>query len=282
MTKFLHVVFATVFIFFIVADVNAAKLRVAVFTDHFTKINQVYRSKGCVNPSEIPLNDNQMLAEFLILCQAITHNSSFDIELVPFPVVNRVLEALQRNEIDAVGFGVWRGDALKHGLSLSKPLIQRGEFQKGLYTRKSIATKFDGDTISNMSERIVVLNQNWLQDWNALGCSKMRLKHVDRYEQMFKLVEMGRADFLPLTFSNKPDLQRKVFGVALYPLRGIKIKFPQSLHYAVNPENTRSGVILRSLDKGVSAFRQSGALSQVYRELGLINNDVKDWKDIGC
>ena len=263
-------------------NVSKSTLRVAVFADHYAKLKQVYESKGCVSTDQFNVGENQMLAEFLLFCYALESSGEYQIQLVPFPVIDRVLDALKKSEVDAIAFGIWASDAERYGFDMSQPLLESGQFTKGLYTRADLAQKYQGIPVSELQELIIVANQNWKEDWKALTCAGMSLLHVNRYEQMFRLVEKGRADFLPLTFSAKQDLERKVFNISLYPLKGIKIQFSQSLHFVVNPQQAKAKALQDALNQGLKRQRQSGQIQRVCERLGLINPKVTNWLAIGC
>lgn len=264
------------------SNVWAQSLKVAVFADHFKVISTTFNNKGCVDTDQYVISDNQMLAEFMILCGALQQLEYDALELIPYPIVDRALEGLVKGEIDLIGFGVWQHDAIKYRLLLSEAILDRGEFTKGLYSTEDVIEKYSKSGTQYFEELIVVANKNWVHDWAALSCTGLNLLHVDRYQQMFSLVEKSRAEFVPLTFGSKPRLMRKEFGISLYPMPNMKIAFDQSLHFVVSPVSKEKEALLEVVNKGLSLFSESGKITRVYTRLGLINEKTKNWKVIGC
>lgn len=274
-------IFAVVFT--CVAQVsNAQTLKIAVFTDHISTIsNQALQE--CPSLSDADIGENQMLAEYVIFCNALKlANYSKKIKLVPFPISIRALDAVHDGEVDATGFGVWGNEASKVNVTLSNTLLAKSEFSKGLYTRKDLSQKISKIELYKPAELIAVANQNWDNDWKALKCTGLNILHVDQYRQMFNLVELGRADVFPLTFSAKADLQRSVFGISLFPIKGIKISIDDSLHFALSNRFDHSNELKYALNKGMKLLQQDGQISKVYQTLGITNPAVKSWLEIGC
>lgn len=257
-------------------------LKVAVFSDHYSAISKIFKNKGCVDTDEYIISDNQMLAEFMILCGVLKQTQFNSFELLPYPIMDRALDALSKGEVDVIGFGVWQRDATARQLLVSSALLEPGEFTKGLYSTKNIIEKYAQSGTQHFEELIVVANKNWTHDWTALSCTGLILLHVDRYRQMFSMVAKSRAEFVPLTFGSKPALERKEFGVALYPMPNMKIAFDQSLHFSVSPLFVDGKSLLEALNKGIKKFVSDGKIQRLYENLGLINPKTKNWKVIGC
>ena len=274
--------FLTTLIFLISTSSTATTLNIAVFSDHFSAITAKALNQ-CPLLSEIDVGENQMLAEYIIFCNALRlGNYSAHIELIPFPIAKRALGALKNGEVDATGFGVWKSEAQENKVTLTQALLSNGEFSKGLYTRKELSQKLNNKAQFNASELIAVANQNWTRDWAALKCTELNLLHVNQYSQMFYLVNIGRADVFPLTFSAKPNLERNVFGITLYPIKDIKIPIDDSLHFAIASKFDTSNELKQALDNGMALLRQKGEIRAVYLSLGITNSKVEDWQKLGC
>lgn len=261
---------------------GANPIKVAVFSDHYKVIQSTLNRKGCVAPDSYTIGENQMLAEFLLFCSALKTSKITEFELIPYPIIGRAFGALAEDEVDALGFGVWWDEAITHRAITSVPVLNRGSFTKGLYGTKQVIDTYAGTDFLHFSDLIVVANKNWTQDWKALSCTGLNLLHVDRYQQMFNLVDKSRAEFLPLTFSAQSDLKRQEFGVTLYPLPNMKIVINQSLHFAVGSSENSGLRLLQKLNKGLAQLKQAGKIDETYKKLGLINANVNNWKTIGC
>ena len=275
-------VVALIFSFYVISpNALATNIKVAVFSDHYSTIQSAIKNNSCPDTNEVDFGENQMLAEYLLLCNALKLGGlDANLILVDFPVIDRVLGALSKEEVLISGFGVWQQDALSANLTTSIELMAPYKFTKGLYT-----TKQKANTLNNSfdpSKLIAVANQNWENDWQALKCSRFNVLHVNQYQQMFNLVELGRADILPLTFGAGDELSRNVFGISLYPLKGVKIAFKDSLNFAVNVNSLKGAQLLETLNLGLAMLKGKGKIDNMYYRLGLYNETVDNWKEIGC
>lgn len=260
----------------------AETLKVAVFSDHY-KILSNKSVAECPALNKKDVGENQMLAEFLIFCNALKMaNFNTNIQLVPYPIAKRVVDALQNGDVDVSGFGIWANDANENKLLLSAALLEKSEFSKGLYTRAELSKKIKSYDSIKPRKLIAVANQNWQNDWQALQCTGLNLLHVDQYYQMFHLVNIGRADVFPLTFGDKSDMVRNVFGIEMYPIHGVKIAIDDSLHFAISNQYAKAQKLADALNKGMASLRKAQQINDVYQKLGITNPIVKNWRQIGC
>ncbi|GLX83370.1 hypothetical protein theurythT_28230 [Thalassotalea eurytherma] len=262
---------------------HATTIQVAVFQDHFDAINSFAKDQAC--PSQIPIQyeDNQMVAEYLILCNALAASGqNFRMSLVSVPVAERALQAIEQRKAHVTGFGLWQQQISKFDAKASLRLLDNNEFTKGLFTSQEKSKTLDFFKLKNRHDYIVALNKNWQHDWSELNCSGLTLKHIDQYEQMFKLVELGRVDLVPLTFNSKHDMQRTAFGIPLYPIKGIKFTINDSLHFAVNDKTPAGKALSKALDIGLQKLNQQTFISSVYNQLGVTNLEIQHWQDVGC
>ena len=264
-------------------NIFADTIKVAVFKDHYSEIYHHVSNGRCPDIESFVLNDNQMLAEFLIFCNALKRaDYNHKINLIAYPVSKRALQAIEKSDVIASGYGLWHTEIVKHNLQVSQHLLNNNEFTKGLYTTKVLSQKLNNKNEFNASELIVLANQNWVQDWTALNCTELNLVHVDRYEQMFKMLELGRAELLPLTFSAKKNLQRTAFNSTLFPIHGVKVTFSDSLHFGVNTSSKQGVELYSALSSGLTSLKNEGVIEDVYKRLGVTNPRVKNWNELGC
>lgn len=260
---------------------TAEALKVGVFQDQLALIQQMIQQDSCPALSPQRYADNQMLAEYLIFCHALAESGlDHSIELVPFPVVSRMVDALDAGGIDLSGFGVWFKESQKPNILQSSALLNVGEFSKGLYALKSTRDKINWPEDSDFIGLIAVANSNWTYDWQELSCSKMRLLHVGKYEQMFSMLALKRADILPLAFGSGENLKRQEFGVELYPVTGVKIPMKDSAHILVSKHNSNAAELLKAINQGLDALRKKQLIQNTYHSAGVVNPQVKDWAAI--
>mgnify|MGYP005991210421 FL=1 len=267
---------------FVIQFSFASTIKIAVFKDHYSTIYPYTLKNACPSIDSFQFDDNQMLAEYIIFCNALKLAGYQEtLELVPYPISIRALQAIQKNDVLASSYGVWHNEIEKFKLQGSPNLLSNNQFSKGLYTTQLLRDKLKGK-LFEPAKYIAVANQNWQLDWTALSCSGLNLLHVDQYEQMFKILELGRADFVPLTFNAEPDMKRTVFGTSLYPIEGIKISFNDALSFAVNTKTEQGQLLYKALKQGLITLANQGKIEDIYQRLGITNSTVTDWRKLSC
>ncbi|MCC2618143.1 hypothetical protein LJ739_17945 [Aestuariibacter halophilus] len=258
----------------------AKRLLVGVYQDHIQTI-QSLPGTPCPSLQQTAQTNNQMLLEYAILCHVLTDtqddSSEVTLQLVPFPVEDRLVRMLRAQRIDVSGFGVWRSQLQSNDVPLGPPLLREGEFSKGLYTRERDVEAYSSLLPAQWSSLLAVVNHNWQYDWQALGCAGFQRKHVDRYGQMFELIARGRADVVPLSFGNQPDMVKREYGVTLYPVEGVKLVFPSSTHYAISPGSAHRVWLTQRIEQGLADLRRDGTLQRLYQRAGILNAQTNDW-----
>lgn len=257
-------------------------ITLGIYQDHLDNINDFIEHNGCQDLTTADFGENQILAEYLILCNALkTAENSFQLVLTPYPVNQRVVAALEENAVIGTAMGVWSFDVKSsQSVKLSEPLLRKGEFVKGLYTTQKKARLLAVEDI--IHHGIGLLNQNWEYDWQSLSCFGFQLRHVSRYGQMFGMLEKDRGDFIPLTFGTGKALKREQFGIELYPIKGYKMAFPFTLNFAVNNTSEIGKQLFAALNKGLTKLREDQQVLAVYTRLGIVNAVHADWQNIQC
>lgn len=261
----------------------ASTIKVAVFKDHYSLLNDSVFNEQCPDLKSTDLKQNQMLAELLILCNALKAvEYKVNIELVPYPVSTRALQAIEKEDILISGYGVWHQELSAHNLTATQALLNKSEFTKGLYATKELSDKLSIAEQFTPADLIVVANQNWQLDWKELNCAGFNLWHVDQYEQMVKMVELNRVDLVPLFFSPRQDLQQTLFDIPLFPVKGVKIAIKDSLHFAIDTKSEEGKKLYKALESGLSLLREKGLIKDAYQRLGITNPLIQSWNTIGC
>ncbi len=273
-------------LFYLVFSVSALGLRaethirVGSYQDHVTEINAFIKRNGCQPLPEAEINQNQILSEYLIFCNALKlAETDYHITLYPYPLNARILDDIAEGFLDASAMGIWRNEIDKADFQASTALLESGQFVKGFYTTAEHAKALAN--VKSLENEVVLANANWYHDWAMLTCSGLETVHVDQYKNMFKMLRAGRGNLIPLTFSNKPKLERSHFGVPLYPVPGFKLVFADTTHFAVARAGDKAAKLLADLNQGLGILRQRGEIEAVYRRLGLINADTDSWINVG-
>ena len=222
-----------------------------------------------------------MLLEYLIICNMLlAPDETTSFEIIDYPVVPRLVAAVNTGDIDVTGFGIWSNESQSPNVIRSSPMLDKGQFNKGLYVsaQSNIATK--DHFMTPIESLVAVSNQNWTYDWQILNCEFKSVMHVDRYEQMFQLLAIKRADVLPLAFGKSKNLIREEFGIKLTPIKGIKLSFPDSTHILIAKTSPQSSILQKRLETGLAVLRSSGQLKQWYIETGVINTMIESWRPL--
>lgn len=254
-------------------------IKVGSYQDHVPEIRAYIAQHGCQSLTEAELGQNQILSEYLIFCNALKlADTDYRIKLYSYPLNARVLDDLESGFLDASAVGIWRNELQGKHYQATTALLQPKEFVKGFYTTQARLRELSGR--SSLHGNIVLANSNWFE-WRMLTCSGLKTVHVNQYKNMFRMLSAKRGDLIPLTFSNKPELERYHFNVRLYPVPGFKLAFDDSTHFAVRAAGDTTNALLTDLNTGLKQLRAQGLIENVYRRLGIINPAVDSWKPVG-
>lgn len=254
-------------------------IHVGSYQDHVAKVREFIARNGCQSLEEADIGQNQILAEYLIFCNALKlADTRYRIKLYAYPLNARILDDVAQGFLDASAVGIWRSELAGASSLASAALLKRNQFEKGLYTTKANLRTLNGKT--SLNGKVVLANSNWFE-WRMLQCSDLKPVHVGQYENMFGMLHANRGDLIPLTFSNQPGLERHHFNVPLYPVTGVKLAFADSTHFAVRDTADNTNALMTDLNAGINQLRQDGRIEDVYRRLGLINPAAESWTAIG-
>jgi hypothetical protein len=269
------------------ADSSVVDRPVLVVGMHEAEIKNVERAlpstNRCPSVYEYPIADNQIVAEFLVLCQALRIGGlEPEFQFQTSPAYMRLLRDLKYGRFAILGFGVWQRDIDNDLLYSSIALLNAGEFSKGLYALPTNQKALAVTSVPALKNFTVVSNPSWSVDKEAIDCLGLGFISAPNHINMFRLVANKRADFLLKTFPNSDDLHQLQYGVDLVPLPQFKVVFNESLHFAINKKHPQGLVVFTALQKGLAVLQANGTLTYVYQQLGLINARTQHWNAIGC
>ncbi len=277
----IRLIFTLLFLVCTNLHAKSVSISVGTYQDHQKAIQNALGDDPCPPIQKVTLGENQILAEYLIFCNALKHSThTYQISLSIYPNNSRMLNDLEEGRIDGTAIGIWRNEARLEALDISPALFRKNEFVKGLYSTKAVLRKIH--SFDQIKTAVFLTNQNWQHDWALLQCAGLQLLHVGYYEQMFNMIKLGRGDFVPITFGPKADLERNQFGIKLYPFPDYKLVFPDSSHFVINTSNQKGKQLLDDLQVGLAKLRDDGAIEDAYERIGIINNTVADWEPLRC
>lgn len=167
----------------------------------------------------------------------------------------------------------------KQNAFMSSPVTRPGEFCKGFYCRADNKKALRSKTIAEINRlKPGVIGLHWNND--AAVLADMGLKpclRAPRFDSLIKMVENGRADWAPLTFSRADDLSRQQFGVTLVPIPGIRFSLLQSRHFMVSRTHPMGPKTFCALQKGLAKLRKRGAIRKLLTDVGFFNDATEGW-----
>jgi hypothetical protein len=161
----------------------------------------------------------------------------------------------------------------------STPILRNGEFEKGIYVSQDTYLSSTETAISDVNQLRAVSIRTWRLDWEVLENLEPRsLTNAAATQQMYAMINAGRADFTLLEFTNKPRMVRENDGTRLYPMPGVKVILPGSQHFMVSRKLPDARNIIAALDKGLDTLHKDGFVRQCLVNSGIINENVTNWQ----
>lgn len=239
---------------------------------------------GCPNPREFNFDNNQILAELVLLCSALKAGGlNPQLALKSATDYLRIIINAGDGQTLMPGFVVWRQDINSELFYVSDPVLKKKEFTKGIYTslnRKELLQVHDANALKQHS---VAANPNWEHDNAEIKC--LELKPVTgpfNPISMARMVVAERADFLLYPFFRTADLKGTLGDVKLEPVRGFKVAFNDSLHFIVSKKHPQGAVVYAALQKGLAKLHARGTVRYVYEQIGFFSPQVRNWQELGC
>lgn len=259
-------------------------LPIGMYNSDFVPRPLMFGNDECPDVHQVPLKNNQILAELLLLCKALQLggiNSGFDFKNIPDYL--RILNSAADATTVMPGFAIWRKDINPELFYISSPLLNDRDFVKGIYTVATHKKLLDVKKSEALKNFTVASNQNWVHDNTELACIQVKISTAAFNPfSMARMVAAGRADFLLFPFFNSPDLSGSLADIRLVPLPGFKVAFNDSLHFIVSKKHPRGQEVFDALQKGLEILHTDGTVHYAYEQLGFFNPTVNDWVKLGC
>lgn len=217
-------------------------------------------------------------AEVVMALQALSAGG-FEVEpdfiVVPNTARSRTLLA---NGVAAFSPTTFFSKALTSDVLVSSSVVPARKFVKGIYGLETNRSLMNSRTLDDLARFQAVSTKAWVIDWATLEEIRLsRVWNVPNDRLMFRMVGVGKADFLIHEFPFGNDLSITEDGVTLHPVPGVKIGLADSRHFAVSGEHPLGPIVLEALEKGLEVLREHGVIDQFYRDVGFYNPIVEDW-----
>ncbi|UTA48998.1 hypothetical protein L1F30_05485 [Simiduia sp. 21SJ11W-1] len=204
--------------------------------------------------------------------------------LAPIDGYLRITQQIHDGLISLSGTTMFANDAERTPLSLdiSLPIIQRGEFNVGVYTSAHNQHAINQTHLQGLRTLHFVVANNWLFDielLKSMGINK--ITKVSNWDSMVKMVLAKRADALLAPFSHRKDLAIHVLDdQQLLPIPGIQVSFPVERVFLITRQHPQAQLIGQALNAGIKQLISSGEVNEAYTASGFFNQAAKSWRVI--
>lgn len=257
-----------------------AEVTLAVPTD----VLEDYHSSFGMQPQPVRYDlpgSRRDVVEVMLVQRALREGGIDSVSLRQLDGYLRILQQLAEGKVALTGTTVWDFDArdMVEHLWVSSPLIRRGEFVVGVYTRAGHPILSQPQDLSSLTQYIPVTSRNWKMDWSLLEqLGFARIQYASSWESMVRMVLAGRADLVLAPFPQSNDLRLIAEdGRYLVPVPGVKVAFPAERVIAVAKNYPGADATYYALQKGLKVLRDQGEIERAYTESGFFNPAVASW-----
>ena len=200
------------------------------------------------------------------------------------PNSSRNLNLTKSGKFLAIGYDIWKEAAENYSenLYISDPIIDEGQFEKGIYGLKSNSNLFAINSLKDLQECCSILeNPSWVVDHKTI--SEMKIKKVAdsfTHESMMKMIDAGRADFVLFEFGQGQNMSLHQYGVTLEAVPGYKVAMRSSRHFVVSKKHPDGKEFFAALQRGIKILKQQNTFYDAFTEVGFFNSRTKEWKFI--
>lgn len=223
----------------------------------------------------------------LILCNAL-RLGGYDApwEAVYSPNYNRSLAEAVAGRLDVPNQTVWSSDlaGLDGQLLASRPVVERGQWQVGLFTAESRSDVLEVHP-KDVARLRAAAPRSWTEDWRALSALGLAgLVDVQDPRLIPAMIQRGQADFTLDGFRPTEDLGRLEdrIGERMVPIPGVKLGLDGERRFVVSAARGDAAEVVAALDRGLVALEAQGLLDWVLEDIGVIEPRVADWVDISA
>lgn len=198
--------------------------------------------------------------------------------------VKRLTEDLYTGAAVVGGHQLGRGnnEVYKNDLYMSSAVIRPGDFQKGIYCLPSNSRALRiRDRRDLRLAGPAIIGIHWKADFKAL--KEMGVEDIVQsptFPLMIRMLDAGRASWIPLEFSGKEDLSKVIYGVRLVPVPGVKFVLDESRHFFVSRAHPDGERVFAALQKGLALLRENGTIRRALTAAGFFNSGTASWTSL--
>jgi hypothetical protein len=225
---------------------------------------------------------NRPTVDLLLQLQALAAGGlDFDFELCAHPTHGRAVVEVLQGYADLTAETVWESEFAcnQEALLSSHCVIRDGEFEKGLYVLPSNQRLLHASLPEALSEFVGATVFNWSVDLQLLqNMGLRRIEKASKTENVFQLIQSGRADFALMEFAATSDMGIENGGVKLIPVPECKVALPGGRSWIVSRQSPHAAAVVQALNAGIAVLRQEGRIERAFRECGFFHRKVAQWR----
>jgi hypothetical protein len=222
------------------------------------------------------------VVSMILMQKALKIGGMGDVAISFLEVPNSARERAEVKSGHAVigGQDFWNFD-FDDSVYMTDPIIQEGSFIKGIYVLPSNKNVLGITNMNDLRPYSAVILGGWRGDINTLESMKPReILLTYCFDNIFKFINLGRADFTLLEFSSAQDLTHTNSGTTLTPIPGIKVTIPGYRCLMISKKHPDGKRIYEAVNNGLKVLRKNGTITKAFTESGFLNEKVKGWKSI--
>lgn len=268
---------------FFCQTLNAQELKIAIPSDVYKDYLEFI---GDRNPYELTSYTHEKsrrdVVEIILLLKAIRKGGlEMPVQIAQLDSYARIIAEVEKGNFAFSATTSWRSDIDENKFFISEETLKEGRFYAGLYAKLENKKFFQIKNKEDISNFKAVSNSAWSSDWKVLSSLSLKyLQDVKQWDQMVRLVNMERVDFLLAPFQNKSQFVLSYDGISLYPLEGFKVTLPGSRVFMISKKYPNAREIFDAFNKGLLELIKSGEVDRAYEESGFINKKVLNWKSL--
>lgn len=219
------------------------------------------------------------LVDVILLNQALhLGNCNCRLEYFDNSVYGRNIDLLNSGKFAMSADTLWSSDIDAHPESLlaSQAVINKGDYDVGLYTSKNNDKALKAQNADDISRLTAISNHFWTADWQTINQLKPnKLAHIESFPNMKRLVKSEIADFTLIHFRVKED---DLSYEEMLPIPNIKAVLWDSRHYAISTHFPNHQRITKAINDGLTLLHQQNRVTTAYQSVGINHPITKNWE----
>ena len=262
--------------------ISAAEVTLLAYNEHLKPTMALFNGEVPCHKLDLYQQPNIHLMETVILCKALFLGgirARYKVEGVPTQA--RAMRSLSSGVNVIFANSVWRS-LDNESVYMSDVLVPRGDYLKGIYTSPTNKKVLGVKTLKNLARYYAVVGNTWHLDRHLLDCFGMAQVYVPGYNEMLKMVDSHRTDYLMHNFTSNPGFRLNEFGVDLVPVPNITVSMPDSLHFFISKKHPAGKIIYAAVNDGLKQLKKDQAVRKGYQSVGFYNEKLVGWKNYQC